>query len=804
MNKRFLARGLNYGLVFLVSVLILASEILWVRIFNIREGQNYTALLISLALLGFGFSGTVLFVFKEKIAPKVARFFLFAVIVYLLSFPQCFFYYALIPFNALEILWDSKQVIYFSLQLVILLLNFTLGSMALGLSFWLDQPPSTTYFYNLTGSACGAALALLLCYIFNPVEALWALNWLGIGGVALYLALQKAGRQALILVPLLVLNLFLFSSLTTVFKLIQFSEYKAISSALRLPESQIIFSQHTPEGTIQVVTAKGLRRLQGLSYNFTGEIPVQKIIYLDGNQEAVILPWKDAKATFYLDWCSAALPYTLLASRPRQVLLIGISGESLVRALRQGVEQITVLEKNYFLAAALKHELAAETDGLFNLPQVDLVSLEPRAFLKSTPFSFDLIEITLHDSLVAPTLPSLTENYLYTCEAFYEMYQRLSPQGILAITRWATSPYHDALKLWATLIAMLRDYQIPDYLARLAFVRSSNTVTLCLSKGKLDPEKVKAFCESMSFDGLYYPGISRTASRRYFIQQDKYLEFLIARILEEKEPDLSSYPYDLTPATDDRPYFYNAFQLKTFRFLDYLKEELPFHRWGAGIILLLLGPLTLLSLGLILIPLYFKRWSSIPQRQKVALKTVLYFGAIGCGYFCVQLPLIQKLALFLSHPLYSFTFVLVAMLFFSGLGSLLATHLSLAVKKVLSLTLPALLCCLLFLEAFLYPLSSFDLVPRLLFTLGFISLPALMMGFPLPQVLAIIKDHHPVLVPLAWAVNGFASVISSLAAVVLAMFWGLKLVFGIAILLYTGASLLFIFYFARLGKGQAV
>jgi len=804
MKKDSLRRWLNYELVFVVSVLILSSETLWIRIFNLREGQNYTALLISLALLGFGVSGTVLYVFKEKIIPRLNKLFAFSVIIYLLSLPQIFFCYALIPFNALEILWDSRQAFYFLLQLLLLLVNFTFGSMALGLSFWLDQPASSTYFFNLLGSACGVVLALLLCYIFHPAQALWVLNGLGIGGIGLYLAGNRDLRKVFFVLPLLIINLFFFSGLILNLGLLSFSEYKAISGALRLPEAKIVFNKYTPEGIIQVVEAKGLRRVQGLSHNFMGEIPAQKIIYLDGNQEGVILPWKDKEATAYLDWCSAALPYALLNetfnNEPQNVLIMGISGEGLVRALQNSAEQIIILEKNYFLASALQHELQVATEGLFNHPKVRLVSVEPRAFLKTTPLSFDLIELAVPDSLVAPRLTSLTENYLYTCEAFYEMYAHLSPEGFLAITCPAISPYHEALKLWATVIAMLRHYQVPDYSARLAFIRSANTVTLCLSKETIRPDGLRAFCTEMSFEALYYPGFLTNEAKPSCEQQTNYLKLLVLKILLEDEPDLSVYPYDLAPATDDCPYFYNTFNLKTFNFWERVTQELPFSSWGAGIILLLLGPLSLLALLLIFVPLGARGWQMSPGRRKITLATIWYFGLIGMAYFGVELPLIQKLGLFLAHPLYSFTLVLVAMLIFNGVGSILGPRLRTGLKIFLSLGLPLVLLFLLGLDFILGSLYYLDYALRLFLTLVFLSLPALGMGFPLPQVLSIIKSHSPELVPMAWGVNGFASVISALAGQVLAMFGGFKIVFLGAVFLYTGASLLYVFYFSRVER----
>jgi len=793
-----------YSMVFITSSFIIASEVLLSRIFALLEGQNYTSLIISLALMGFGISGTILTLIKKRIEKSIPKFFDFSIALYIFSLPLSFFLYAVIPLNTLEILWDAKQAVFFFLHFLVLLIPFTTGSLLLAISFLLEIKISNIYFSNLAGSAAGGIIALVLMNFFHPYNAFVIFLILYLISFGINLLITSSKKTFLIYIPSLILIILIFCISISGLRLLEYSQYKGISSALRLPNSKIILSKITPYGIIQVVEADGLRRVNGLSYNYTGDIPVQKGIYIDGNQAGMIIPYNGKDSIEYLNWCSQALSCFLLEQKDnKSLLIIGMGGgEGVLRGIYNGFSKIIVLENNRWLIEMMKNELSEYSGNIFNLQYVRAYNIEPRNFLRSTSENFDIIEISLYDSYVTSTIPSLSENYIYTVESFYEMYKRLSPDGILSITRWAIYPMNDAIKLFVTAEEMLQRYKIPDYKKKIAFIRSANTATLCISKSNISVEKVKEFCKKMSFDPIYYYGITPQELNKHFRQKGNLQYETIENILSDrKKAFIKAYPYDIRPAEDKRPYYYNFFRLKTFKIIKQSIQSMPFHEWGYGVLIILLIPVFLISLILILIPvIIFYRKESFPESSKRISPVVIYFFIIGIAYFFVEIPLIQKMILFLAYPVYSFSIVLTSMLFFTGLGSYFSGRFKPKTKRIFIFLIPPLLIFILFINLILKDLSGLTIAQRFLFTVFLTGLPAFFMGFPFPSFLESLKVNNPDAIPIAWGVNGFASVISSLSASILGIIFGLDVVMVIAAILYSIAGVLFRNYFYSSGK----
>jgi hypothetical protein len=307
---------------------------------------------------------------------------------------------------------------------------------------------------------------------------------------------------------------------------------------------------------------------------------------------------------------------------------------------------------------------------------------------------------------------------------------------------------------------------------------------------------LKEFCTEHSFDLIYYPGITAAETNRYNVLSDTlhYDTFHEVLVSGSEQVLLRRYPYEVSPPSDDRPFFFHYFRWgQTEAILQQLGKTLqPFGGSGFLILLALLALAVALSLVLILLPLIVRgrrglnlAESTSPKGQRSQLSAacfLLYFFLLGLGYLFVEMPLLQQFILFVGQPTYSFSLVLFSILFFSGLGSLVAARFplrrSLPILVITTLAYPLLLSRL-FVWVIGWPLAWRVLVAVLsLGPVGFL------LGQPLPRGICLLGEWAPHDIPWAWAVNGCASVLGSILAVLGAVTWGFSRVLAAGALTY--------------------
>jgi len=430
---------------------------------------------------------------------------------------------------------------------------------------------------------------------------------------------------------------------------------------------------------------------------------------------------------------------------------------------------------------------------------------EARSFVARGSARWELIQIPLLDSFGAAVagVQSLSESYVYTVEAFRHYLRHLAPGGYLAITRWLKLPPRDSLKLFATALTALEREGVARPQRRLALIRSWNTTTLLVKNGALDAEeigRIHAFADERSFDLAYYAGMQPDEANRFnLLERPYFFDGAMALAGPDRAAFMARYKFDLAPATDDRPYFFDFFRWRS------LPEFLALRRqggaalleWGYLILVATLVQAAALSLVLILLPLrrLRRRAPPHPDRRRI----LAYFLALGLAFLFVEIAFIQKFILFLSHPLYSVAVVLSGFLVFAGIGSALSERLvARALRARLSpvpiavagITLVALSYVWLLPVLFQQWLGLADAL-RILLSILLIAPLAVCMGMPFPIGLKSVGNAAPAFIPWAWGINGFASVVSATLATLLAIQFGFNVVLSAAIVLYICAALIF-------------
>ena len=392
---------------------------------------------------------------------------------------------------------------------------------------------------------------------------------------------------------------------------------------------------------------------------------------------------------------------------------------------------------------------------------------------------------------------------MYTTEALQTYLNRLQANGYLAITRWLKMPPRDTLKLFATAIDALKHthHDSPQY--QLVLIRSWQTSTLLIKNGEFTEQeikKVEEFCDSRLFDMAYTPTISTEQVNRYNILKQPYLyKGANALLGDNRELYLDQYKFKLDPATDDKPYFNHFFKWSTLPEIIKLRDKggMSLIEWGYMVLVITMLIAVVLSTVLILVPLLFFRRNHMQSKSMRYSHVIYYFFAVGLAFLFIEIAFIQKFFQFLHHPLYAITTTLAAFLIFAGFGSQWSTSLLLDnnnKKKILFVIKMIALISLLYLfilnQVFVYFAAS-PVLLKIFISVLLIAPLAFFMGMPFPLALSSIARHEEKLIPWAWGINGAASVVSAVAATLLAIHFGFTAVILLAVFLYI--SVVFVF-----------
>jgi hypothetical protein len=528
-------------------------------------------------------------------------------------------------------------------------------------------------------------------------------------------------------------------------------------------------------------------------------------LFTDGDSLSAISRFRgDPGELLWRDYVTSALPYHLL-ERPR-VLVVGAGGGGeVLTAVRHRARWVDALEVDARVAELVAETFAEFAGGLYGLPEVRLRRAEARSFLARSGERWDLVQIALVDSFAAASAGThaLAESYLYTVEAVADMYARVAPGGYLAFTRWLTVPPRDTLKLFATVVEGLERSGVERPGEQLVLVRSWNTSTLLVKRGAVtagDAAAVRRFCAERSFDIAWYPGIAPEEANRYNLLDEPYLrDGAMALLSGERKSFQERYKFHIAPATDDRPFFFRFFKWRTLPELLRLRGRggAPLIEWSYLVLAATLVQVVAAGTLLVLLPVA----AAGGRRLRVpgTATTGVYFLALGLAFLFVEIALIQRLALFLGHPLYGAAVVLGSFLAFAGLGSGMAPRLSGWAERGLrgtplgflpALALPAAVAAALTL---LYALGLAPLLRtlvqlpdagRVAVAVAGLAPLAFVMGMPFPLGLAHAAERHAPWVPWAWAVNGWASVVSAVLATLLGVHLGFTAVLAAGAALY--------------------
>jgi hypothetical protein len=471
------------------------------------------------------------------------------------------------------------------------------------------------------------------------------------------------------------------------------------------------------------------------------------------------------------------LPYRI---RPgATTLIIGPGGGyDVARALASGSQSVTGVEINpIIIHDVMRNRFAEASRRLYFRPEVQIHVEDGRTFVRRPGPRYQVIQMTLVDTWASTAAGAfaLSENNLYTVEAFVDYFNRLADDGLLSITRWEFEPPRESLRVVSLAREALTRLGAPDPARHFVIAREGASDvtgygakdTVVVKKTPFTDQELSVARQAMAEAGI--PAV--------YLPNEKidnpFTDFLLAR---DPASFAQQYRFDISPVSDNRPFFFytvparDLWSFVTLRRSEDVKINL-------GVIMLFVSvAVSVVATALMMLLPRSLLGTQVPTEPS-ALLHLLYFFAVGVGFIMVEIGLIQKLVLFLGNPTYSLTVVVFSLLISSGLGSYASGKLigdddqRLAVSLGLVMVTVALLAGVVprVVDAGVgLPIAArCALSAALLFPAGFL------MGMPFPSGLKRLGRFHPTAVRWAWAVNSASSVLGSVVAIFFAIHWGL-------------------------------
>jgi spermidine synthase len=763
-----LARG-SYAGVFLVSLGTLMLEVLVTRIFSVTLWYHFAFVAISIAMLGLSAGAVVVYLFPRVFTPEKARtqMALFSILFAVATVASLSVHLGLGH-------WTPEQNVLRTVTFAVITTPFALSGVVICLALTkFPERLSRLYAADLCGAAIGCVLIIVLLDAIGDVFTVIALIC-GSSGLAAVCFAGRAGRRGL-----------LAAGTTCALGFSALALVMAIRFAAGRPLVGVTWSKGQEESAALFERWNSYSRIK-----ITGDPQGSRLaLKIDGSAATAIRRF-DGDPTPHGDLKNQGAA-VIHALRPgASVAIIGVGGgQEMLMAHLFDQKPVVGIEMNADTVDALTREYGAFSGHLDRLPGFRLVNDEARSYLARSDQRFDIIMATMIDTWAATAAGAfvLTENSLYTVEAWRTFLEHLKPRGILSFTRWYTGVIPGEMyRLMSLATEALKAEGAAEPFRHIAILKDNLAGTIVVGKEPLSEDDLDTL-EAQDKEKPYVLVHSPRGSTDPVFEQ-------IARTGSATEA-LAGLPLDISAPTDDRPFFFNMVrfslipdsQLWSVAARSTVTANLEAVSILATLMLVVAGFVLLLIVGPLLLTIRRVDFSG-------AAPLLTYFAAIGLAFMLVEISQLQRLTIFLGHPTYGLSVVLFSLLLSSGIGSFSTAAIDTAAPRKASLRRLGLL--LVVLSAFgaatpvvLHALRGASMPLRiavavlLLFPMGFF------MGMAFPIGMKFAARRSETLTPWLWGVNGATSVFASVMAVAIALAAGITTTFWVGTACYVVAVL---------------
>jgi len=727
----------------LLSLSLIALELIWTRIFSAEFFYTFAFLVLSLAILGLGMGALSVRLFKflnhsNSLSINLILTGLMTIVSPILVFQ--------LGLDFSQIFINEMMILKLIGAIVLLSSAFYFGGISLALLFKQNHKEiSSLYMSDLVGAGIGVLISLLL------------MNWFGtpattfLSAIPVLIAAILVCHKWVKVLPVLLI----------IISYVPFNQAENLLEVERKERAPVIYKHWDAVSKIKIFDHG--EQYRGINIDNIANTGVNAF---DGNWD---IP-DSAKFGFNI------VDYLISKQDNCTFLSLGAGGgQDVFQALQFGASEVHAVEVNGHINDLLMEGDLAEFSGyIYKDPRVTVVTEDARAYVRRFENKFDMIYSFSSNSFsaMASGAFAMAENYLFTTEAFVDYWEALTEDGYLLMEHQFYMPrivseVIDALKIVGIENPKehIAVYDLPNMRRKMLFLSKHP-----LTEEFLKPAFGEQTKEQYDYGYLLYPCVDSLKSN------------LINQIIENGwENTAETAPVNISPTTDDNPFVAQLGLWKNFSSekLDKIRGHADLMGFPLSkiIIYTILGIVIILILPLNFIPYFFKG-------KKLKAAPWLYFFSIGMGFMMIEVILIQKYALFVGTSVYSIVTVLLTLLLFSGIGSFYSNKFS--NKTVFSFIIIWLL-----LETFIFgylttALGSLDLLPRIMVSVLLLAPLGFFMGMPFPKGTALVGE----LVDWGFAVNGTASVLGSTLIVLIAFSTGFKVALLVGGLMYLCAFIL--------------
>lgn len=781
-----------FSAVFIISAILFALEILQTRIFSFSSWHHMTYMVVAVALMGYALAGTVLSV--KKSLKNYEKFIHTVSVWFVLSIPFAVFMSSKIP---IDHMMPNKLVLIvcvFFDYIFLFLPHFFGGLILLSVFQKSSKNVNISYFFSILGSVAGCFAALPLMESLGMEGAVSVTVFFAAVSSFLIAFASKGGKAAKVISAFLIVSavvLYPLKNSVFVFR-------PAPSKILAIVGAQSEMTKWDRAGRVDIASANGLI-VQHTWSDFQ-----RGIIANDGDAASFIYDFSDKRYEVAVSLYSVGY-YGL---QDPDVFVAGLSTTDISAALFWGAKSVTSVEVNKAVIDLSMQKYATFKDNILQDGKVSVVHGEVRDFLANSDKKYDLIQLSGTDTVAALLNGAyiMNETYLYTKEAFRSYFEHLGDNGTLAVIRSMLWPPRETLKVAVTASKVLKETGIEHPENNIIIIGDGHLASTVVKKRPFTWTELNAVSEIVAATPelriLYAPGFS--AGARYYdpvvkgvnFSADQAIDFIKSGFgyffssLEEGREDMfiEDYPYNITPVSDDKPFFFNYFKFGG--------DELPPEvrnvfvddsRFVLIMLLLTLVQLLFLSLSMLATPIFFM---SKEDKKFLPFLQIPAFAAIGFGFMFVEMSLIQKFTLLFGDPATSAASAIGTLLVFSALGSLFGKKILIAAGEklffsVLAIVLPLMILgYAVALPHFMAFCAGYGFALKLLFAALFVLPLGFAMGTVFPVSLLLVGEKRSFFIPLAFSAEGAASVFAATVSVMIAMAYGFKFVFVAAAFFY--------------------
>lgn len=798
VKKTESVKAYHYAGIFLIALSTLLLEFTLTRILSVSLWYNFAFMIISIALLGFGISGVVLS--ASKILKKLPADLILSglSILYGISVILCFILMNMIPFDPFSLLSDTRQLFFLPLYYILITIPFFFAGLIISVLLTrFKSEVSKLYFADLTGAGLACFVFVVLMPVFEGNGTIVFVSFIAFITAAIF-SLQNYKKIAVFSVILLALSSNFLIKKDTRMEISISPNKEFINLLYERPDLKLL-TEWNAFSKVDVMIDEddpvdGYKLYIGI---------------IDAGNATTNIPYLKTLPPMTMPADASNLAFTAKDSVNNVYIIGSAGGGEVLTSLYHNAKKVTGVEINGILNDLIADKLSYWTGPLIKgNKNVEIITDDARSVLNRREEKYDVIisAHTISASAVSSGAMSMVENYILTKEAVAEYINKLEDDGVLFISR----PETQIPKIITTLRKVESELQIKSenygekvfvfrrkphegtfeseksYLAGVVYKKNGFTQPEVIEmRDMASVLGIQILYDRISFEESIYKNLSESTD--------------IEQTIETISNELN---LDLRPATDNRPFFDNNIGFGNLTFKN-MKEVFSQNEKAilalkdkpvAETTLIVLFIQVVIIAGIFLLfPFLFKRKGDKGNKIVFNKKLIFYFAMLGLGYIMLQISMMQKFTLFLGQPVYTMLTVISTMLIASGLGSKFSVKFS-GTKNRLPVIF-SLIAFFALLTGFagpeiFYALSSLSIELRILVSVLMIFPLGFFLGMPFPIGISKIKDNDSDMVPVCWAVNGFFSVTGTVAAVILAMIAGFKIVFLLTAIFYISAYFL--------------